>query len=170
MTVLETERLILRRLSDDDAGFMLALMNEPSWLRFIGDRGIRNVVDARAWIRNGPVASYESLGFGLYLVLRKDDSVPIGICGLVKRDALDDVDIGFALMPAFRAQGYAFEAASAVMDYARSTLGLGRILAITSPDNDASSRLLEKVGLRFDRMIRLTAGGPETRLFATAPA
>lgn len=170
MTVLETRRLVLRRLGEADASFMMGLMNEPAWLRFIGDRGIRTLDDARAWIRGGPMASYELRGFGLYLAELKDGMTPIGICGLVKRDGLDHADLGFALLPAFWSQGYAVEAASAVMDYARGTLGLDRVLAITSPDNEASVRVLEKVGLRFEGMIQLTAGGPDTRLFATQSA
>ncbi|HVE65780.1 MAG TPA: GNAT family N-acetyltransferase [Thermoanaerobaculia bacterium] len=165
--VLETERLALRRLTVDDAPFMLRLLNEPSWLRYIGDRGVRTLDDARRYILEGPVAMYERLGFGLYATaLREDDSVPIGICGLVKRAGLDDVDIGFALLPEHWGKGYAYEAASAVMGYAKSVVGLTRIVAITSLDNESSARLLGKIGLRFERLIRLTEGGEEVRLFA----
>lgn len=165
MKVLETDRLILRQMSAEDAEFMLGLLNEPSWLRFIGDRGVRTLEDARAYILKGPVDMYGRLGFGLYLTELKEGGVPIGICGLVKRDFLEDVDIGFALLPAFWGQGYAHEAASAVMDYGKETLGLKRIVAITAPDNQSSIRLLEKLGLKFDRMIRATVDGPEIRLF-----
>lgn len=165
--VLETERLVLRRLTVDDAPFMLGLVNEPSWLRFIGDRGVRTLDDARRYLLEGPIAMYERLGFGLYATtLREDESAPIGICGLVKRDRLEDVDIGFALLPAFWGKGYAHEAASAVMDYARNVVGLRRVVAITSVDNGSSARLLEKIGLRFEKMVRLTEGGEEVRLFA----
>jgi RimJ/RimL family protein N-acetyltransferase len=165
MKVLETDRLVLRRMSVDDAEFELRLLNEPSFLRFIGDRGVRTLEDARAYILKGPVDMYERLGFGLYLAELKEEGVPIGICGLVKRDFLADVDIGFAFLPEFWGQGYASEAASAVMEYAKGALGLKRIVAITNPENHSSIRLLEKLGLKFDRMIRATADGPEIRLF-----
>ena len=146
---------------------MLGLVNEPSWLRFIGDRGVRTLEDARRYLLDGPIAMYERLGFGLYATtLKEDASAPIGICGLVKRDGLDDVDIGFALLPKFWGKGYAHEAAAAVMDYARNVVGLERVVAITSVDNESSARLLERIGLRFERMIRLTPDGEEIRLFA----
>ena len=166
--VLETDRLILRHLSADDAEFVFELVNDPAWLRFIGDRGVRNLDDARDYIRKGPVDSYSRYGFGLYAVERKEGGSPIGICGLVKRDFLEDVDIGFALLPAFRGKGYAREAARATLSYAREVVGLDRIVAITSADNDASGRLLEEIGLRFERMIRISADSPEdVKLFAT---
>jgi RimJ/RimL family protein N-acetyltransferase len=167
--VFETDRLVLRRLSADDAEFVFELVNDPAWLRFIGDRGVRSLDDAREYIRKGPVDSYSRLGFGLYAVERKEGGGPIGICGLVKRDFLDDVDIGFALLPAFRGKGYAREAARATMSYAREVVGLDRIVAISSPDNAASARLLEEIGLRFEKMIRISPDSPEeVRLFATA--
>jgi len=167
--VFETDRLILRRLSTDDAEFILELVNDPAWLRFIGDRGVKTLDDARDYIRKGPIESYARRGFGLYAVERKEGGSPIGICGLVKRDFLEDVDIGFALLPEFRGKGYAHEAARATMSYAREVVGLDRIVAITSPDNDASARLLEKIGLRFERMIRISPDSPEeVRLYASA--
>jgi RimJ/RimL family protein N-acetyltransferase len=166
MKVLETERLILRRLTVEDSGFILELLNDPEWLRFIGDRGVRTVDDARGYILKNLVAMYERLGFGLYLCELKGASVPIGICGLIKRDSLEDVDIGFAFLPAFRGKGYAFESASAVMTYAERTLGLNRLAAITSPDNFVSGKLLEKLGFNFERMIKLSDDGEEVSLFA----
>jgi RimJ/RimL family protein N-acetyltransferase len=166
-TVLVTERLLLRHFSSDDAEFVLKLLNEPSFLRFIGDKGVRNSDDARQYIANGPVASYERNGFGLYLVALEEQESPIGMCGLIKRDGLPDPDIGFAFLPAYWSRGYAFEAAAAVMAYARQTLGLDRILAITSLDNDASGRLLEKIGLRFDRHIKFSAEHEELKLFVS---
>ena len=167
MIILETERLTLRKLSIDDAEFTLELLNEPSFLRYIGDKGVRNLDDARQYILNGPVASYERNGFGLYLVELKENGIPIGISGLVKRDTLPDADIGFAFLPAYWSQGYAVESAAAVMNYAREVLGLTRILAITSPDNEASAKLLNKIGLRFEQMIRLSDDGDEVKLFTT---
>ena len=165
LKVLETDRLILRRLSIDDAEFILQLLNEPSFLRFIGDKGVRTLRDARDYILNGPVDMYNRFGFGLYLTELKDGGVPIGICGLIKRDALEDVDIGFAFLPKFWAKGYAYESASAVMTYGKDVLGLRRIVAITSPDNHASAKLLEKLGLQFERMVRLSEDAEEVRLF-----
>ena len=117
MRVLETDRLILRWMSAGDAPFILELVTEPSWLRFIGDRGVRTPDDAREYIRKGPVDMYARLGFGLYLTERKEDGVPIGICGLLKRESLDDVDLGFANLPRFWGEGYAYEAALAVIAY-----------------------------------------------------
>ncbi len=145
MIIAETDRMFLRRLTVDDAEFVLALLTDPAWLRFIGDKGARTLEDARAYINNGPMAMYERLGFGLFVTERKSDGVPMGMCGLIKRDGLDDVDIGFAFLPAYRGRGYAFEAAAAVMDYGRNIVGLTRIVAITSPDNESSARLLEKL-------------------------
>ena len=144
MFILETERLRLRRLSVDDAEFILRLLNEPSFIHNIGDRGVRTIEDARAYILKGPIASYEKFGFGLLLVEEKETGVPVGICGLLKRDVLEDVDIGYALLPEFWSQGYAFESASAVMSYASEKLGAKRVLAVVNPDNQSSIRLLEK--------------------------
>jgi RimJ/RimL family protein N-acetyltransferase len=167
--ILETDRLRLRRISTDDASFVLELLNEPSWIHFIGDKGVRTIQDARAYIVNGPVAMYSHHGFGLYLTELKDGDIPIGICGLIKREALDDVDIGFALLPVFRGHGYACEAAAAVMAYGREVLGMTRIVAIVSPENGASMKLLRKLGLRFERKIRLKDDAHEIDLYAQAP-
>jgi RimJ/RimL family protein N-acetyltransferase len=166
LTVLETDRLILRRLTAADAEFMFELVNDPSWLRYIGDRGVRNLDDARNYILDGPVAMYDRLGFGLYLVELRDTGAPIGICGVLKRDSLDDVDIGFAFLPRHWGNGYAFESAAAVKAYANEALGLRRLVAITSPDNDASIRVLERIGFRFEKMIRGHGDAEELRLFA----
>lgn len=167
MIILETERLILRHLSSDDAEFILELLNEPSFIRYIGDKGVRNLEDARRYIADGPMKSYEVNGFGLYLVLLKENAAPLGICGPLKRDTLPDPDVGFAFLPAYWKLGYAFESANAVMSYARQVLGMDRILAITSPDNEASERLLGKIGLRFDRLTKLSEESPEVKLFTT---
>lgn len=167
MKVLETDRLIVRWLSIEDARFILQLLNEPSWLRFIGDKGVRNLDDARAYILKGPVEMYSRLGFGLYLVELKEEGCPIGICGLIKRDSLEDVDIGFAFLPKYWGRGYAYEAASAVVAYGRDVLGLKRIVAITSVDNEGSAKLLEKLGLRFERMIKLSNDAEELKLFGS---
>jgi RimJ/RimL family protein N-acetyltransferase len=167
VNVLETDRLVLRWLAVEDAEFILRLVNEPSFIRFIGDKGVRNLDDAREYILNGPVDSYQRNAFGLYLVELKESGAPIGISGLVKRPALTDADIGFAFLPEYWSKGYAVESAAAVLDYAREVLGLGRILAITSLDNDASAKLLGKIGLKFERMVKLSDDGPEIKLFAS---
>lgn len=167
MKIAETERLVLRRLTPDDGQFILELLNDPAWLHFIGDKGVRSLESARDYIRNGPMAMYERYGFGLFLAELKDGAVPIGICGLIKRDALEDVDIGFALLPGFRRKGYAREAASAVLNLGREFFGLKRIVAITASDNVASARLLGRLGLTFERMIRLSPDDAEVRLFGT---
>ena len=166
MKVLETDRLILRQLSTEDAEFILELVNEPSWMRFIGDKGIRTIDDASNYILKGPVASYERFGFGLYLTALKGSGIPIGICGLVKREDLEDPDIGFAFLPRFWGKGYAYESASAVLGFAKSAFGLNRILAITAPDNHSSIRVLEKLGLSFEQMVRFSEGDSELKLFA----
>lgn len=167
MRALETERLVIRRLTLDDAGFILGLLNQPSFLRFIGDKGVRTVRDARAYLRDGPIASYEKNGYGSYLVELKDGSVPIGISGLVKREWLEDADLGFAFLPQFGSKGYAFESARAVLDHGKDVLGMKRIVAITSLDNTASIKLLGKLGLKFEGIIQFPDDGEEVRLFAT---
>lgn len=164
MKILETERLILRLQTTDDAAFILELLNDPSWLQFIGDRCVRTLDDARAYILNGPVRMYEQFGFCLYLVERKEDHAQIGICGLVKRDSLKDVDIGFAFLPKYWSKGYAYEASSAVMLYGKDTLGLTRIVAITTQENQASTSLLEKLGFQFEKLIQLANDPEELKL------
>jgi RimJ/RimL family protein N-acetyltransferase len=166
--VVETERLILRQLSVADAAFMLRLLNEPSFLRYIGDRGVRTLDNARDYILKGPVSSYQRLGFGLYLVELKSDGVAIGICGLVKRESLPDVDVGFAFLPEYWSKGYAVESAAAVLNYARDVAGLKRVVAITSRENAGSISLLKKIGFEFERLITLPGNAEEINLFATA--
>jgi RimJ/RimL family protein N-acetyltransferase len=155
LLVLETDRLLLRWLSLEDFEFIRRLVNEPSFIQNIGDRGVRNDDDARSYIRNGPIASYEQFGFGLYLVQLKNSSTPIGICGLLKRESFDFPDLGYALLPEYWSKGYALEAASSVLNLARNELGLQRVLAIVNADNLASIRLLEKCGFHFENAVRL---------------
>lgn len=165
--VIETPRLQLRQLSVDDAEFILRLLNEPSFIQNIGDRGVRTVDDARGYIVKGPITSYEKFGFGLWMIETKSPSTPIGICGLLKREVLDDVDIGYALLPEFWSHGYALESASAVVSYAREKLGLKRVVAVTNSNNQSSIRLLEKMGFKYERMVQLSEGAPEIQLLAT---
>ena len=168
MQVLETKRLNLRWLGVDDADFIVELLNDHSFIRFIGDKGVRTLDDARNYILNGPVASYEQFGFGLYATDLKETRVPIGICGILKRDTLPHPDIGFAFLPAYWNKGYAYEASAAVLEHARKNLGMDRLLAITKPDNEASVKLLVKLGLRFDRLIKLSKDADEVKLFTDA--
>jgi ribosomal-protein-alanine N-acetyltransferase len=149
--VLQTERLTLRCLEAADAPFMLALLNDPAWIRYIGDRGVRTVEAARAYLEERMISMYARLGFGLWMVEVRGDPRPAGICGLVKRDTLPEVDLGFAFMPEFRGRGYAFESALAVREHATGALGLQRLLAITSPANADSIRLLERLGFAHER-------------------
>lgn len=165
MKVLDTNRLTLRWLTLKDALFILELLNEPSWLKYIGDKGVKTLADAQNYIQQGPVAMYGKLGFGLYLVELRCNQDAIGICGFLKRDSLDDVDIGFAFLPKFWGKGYAFESASAVIGYGRTVLGFSQILAITSPENHPSGRLLEKLGFRFQRLINSHNSGETLKLY-----
>jgi RimJ/RimL family protein N-acetyltransferase len=165
MKILETPRLSLRQMSVDDAEFMLALLNDPSWLRFIGDRGVCTLDDARNYILQGAMANYARLGYGFYLVELKEAGIAIGMCGLAKRDYLDHADIGFAFLPAYCGQGYAFEAAAATLQYAQRQLHLPRILATTRLDNLSSSKLLEKLGMRLDKIIMHPDGDRELKLY-----
>lgn len=153
MNIIETERLVLRRQTLKDAAFILALMNDPAWLRYIGDRGVRTLEEARAYIQAGALEMYDRHGFGLYLMELKGERTPIGLCGLVKRDTLDDVDLGFALAREYRGKGYAREAAAVTVAYARDTVGLRRLVAIVAPDNADSMRLLAGLGFSFERLI-----------------
>jgi len=147
--ILDTARLRLRTLDTGDAAFYLDLVNQPSWLRFIPDRGIRTLETARAAIVDGPMLMQQRLGHSIYLVERTADGAAIGLCGLIKRDSLPAVDIGYGFLPAYCGQGYAGEAAAAVLAYARDTLRLPCLLGITDPDNHVSGHLLVKLGLRL---------------------
>ena len=153
--MLHTERLKISELSYDDCDFIFALLNEPAFKRFIGDRNIRTLDDARAYLRNGPIDSYVTNGFGLFKVSLSEDAIPIGICGLVKRDHLELPDLGFAFLEKHWANGYACESSLAVIEHARTHLGLGQLLAIVNEDNESSIGLLKKLGFRFDEMVLL---------------
>lgn len=170
MAVLDTARLALRLATTDDAAFVLRLLNEPSFLKYIGDRGVRTLDDARSYIEQRLIASYETNGFGLWVVERKTEPGPIGISGLVKRDTLPEPDIGFAFLPEFWRHGYAFESADAVMRFAAETLHLHRVLAIANPDNAGSIMILEKLGMHFEAEITLSPNAAPVRLYARALA
>lgn len=164
--ILATERLDLRELDGDDEAFMLALLNDTAFIEHIGDRGVRSLDQARAYVQAGPMASYAQHGFGLYAVVERMTRQPVGICGLLRRPTLDDVDIGFAFLPAFRALGYARESAQAVLGHAHAVLGIRRVVAIVAPGNAASARLLERLGFRFERLFRHGESDEELRLFS----
>lgn len=166
MFALQTERLTLTELTKDDAEFILELVNTPGWLQYIGDRGVKTIDDAVKYINNGPMQSYKEHGFGLWKMTRSEDKTPIGICGLIKRDTLDDVDIGFAMLPEFEKQGYAFEAAQASLLFGQNEKGVKKVVAITVEENERSIRLLEKLGLLFEKKIRLEGEEEELMLFS----
>ena len=165
MTSLITNRLILEEFVVEDAPFILELLNDPAFLRFIGDRHVRTIADAEEYILHRLRPDYERFGFGFYITRLNENRVPIGLCGLVKRDRLEDVDVGFAFLPAYRGDGYAFEAAAAVIDYGINQHHLTRIIAVTDPDNTKSIRLLEKLGLSYEKNI-IWDDGFELKQFA----
>jgi RimJ/RimL family protein N-acetyltransferase len=151
---LTTDRLTLRRLIIADAPFMLVLLNSPLWLRFIGDRNVHTADEARQYIENGAMSSYEQYGFGTYWVGLRETGEAIGTCGLHRRDTLPDIDLGFAFLPGFEGKGYGYEAASAVLTHATNELKLTRLTAFCNPENRASIGLIEKLGFRFERQIQ----------------
>lgn len=165
MHILDTARLRLRTLTLDDAAIYLEVLNTPLFIRWIGDRHIRTEAQAREALVVGPLSMQSMRGFSLYLVERKSDGAAIGMCGLIKRDTLDDVDLGYAYLPEYAGQGYASEAAAGVLLHAKS-LGLTRVVAITSPGNAASDAVLRRVGMRFEKMVKLTPEDTGTQLFA----
>lgn len=154
--ILETERLVLKEFTIDDADFILNLLNTPGWLQYIGDKNVRTPEDAVSYLENGPIKSYKENGFGLWMLLLKNRNTPIGMCGLINRDSLDDIDIGFALLPEYSNLGYGYEIAQATMNYANDTLGIKKIVAITNSNNISSIKLLNKLGLQFEKKIKLS--------------
>ncbi len=163
---LLTDRLHLRRFTPDDADLMLAVWNDPDVVEHVGDRGIRTVDEARVALENGILSMYSSLGYGPYCVTLQDSLERIGVCGLFKRDNLGDPDIGFGLLPAYRRDGLAREAAVAVLAEARDVFGFGRVAAIVSPENEASVRLIEKLGLTYEGPIRMPGDEEDVSLYA----
>lgn len=165
MTIIQTERLRLRALTVDDAPFYLRLLSDRSFIDNIGDKGVHTLAAARVALADGPCKMQAERGYSLYLVERSSDGAPIGMCGVIKRDTLPDPDIGYALLPAYWGQGYAYEAGAAVVAHARGALALPRLLGITSPQNTASNQLLRKLGLEFWQCAPLTPDGPQTNLY-----
>lgn len=163
--MIETERLLLRRFTEDDAEFIFNLLNEPDWIKYIGDKGIKTIEDAKKYIEHSLIKMYNDLGFGLYIVILKEYGIPIGMCGLVKRNGLEDVDLGFAFLKDFTGKGYGYESARAVMIYAKTELNISRLAAITTTDNHASENLLLKLGFQFDLLTKLSQDADPLKLF-----
>ena len=163
--MIETERLRIRPLAPPDASFIVLLLNDPAFLRYIGDRGVRTEQDAVAYIENGPAASHARYGFGLSAVEGREDRTLMGMCGLLQRDELEAPDLGFAFLPPFRRRGFAREAADAVLGDASARLGITRVLAITQPDNAPSMALLDRLGFQFERLMRKGPADPELRVY-----
>lgn len=163
--MLETERLLLREFTTGDTAFILELVNSAGWLQYIGDRNIKSVEQAKAYLENGPIKSYRENGFGLCLVERKDDAKAIGMCGLLKREYLDTPDMGFAFLPEFNGNGYAYEIAIATVAYAKNKLKISTVSAITMANNEKSIKLLEKMGFSFKKTIFLPTGKEELHLY-----
>lgn len=168
--MLVTRRLQLREFQLDDDGFIVELLNDPEWLRFIGDRGVRDEAGARRYLESGPLASYAAHGFGLWCVEKRTSGERMGMCGLLRRDSLPDVDVGFAFLPRYRGLGYAREAAEASLEYGFGALRLGRIVAVTSLENLRSRRVLEGLGMRFEEEIEFGPGGERVALFGMSAA
>ena len=163
--ILRTERLIIRKLTFDDSLFIVQLLNSPGWLKYIGDRGVKTEEDAKLYLQNGPLLSYEKYGFGLYLVMLLETGDPIGMCGILKRENLEHPDLGFAFLPEFTGKGYAYEAANAVIQFAGQRLEIKTLLAITLPENLNSIKLLEKVGMKYDGVVKSHDGKDNLNLY-----
>lgn len=155
MIITETDRIRVCHLSESDAEFIFKLLNTPGWMKFIGNKNVHSVPDAENYIRNGPLNSYKDKGFGLYVVKLKKENISAGICGLIKRDFLEDIDLGFAFLPEYEGKGYAYESLSAVLNHAKKDLGISKLSAITDKDNYRSIKLLIKTGFIYDRKIFL---------------
>ncbi|MBE9102588.1 GNAT family N-acetyltransferase [Vacuolonema iberomarrocanum] len=166
MKILDTDRLTLRQVSLEDAEFIFRLLNEPSWLQYIGDKNVRNLNDAETYIRNVLMKMYSQHGFGLFLVEHKTDQTAIGLCGLIKRKELEDVDLGFAFLSKYWGKGYAMEAALAIVDYGRRVHNLSTVVAITLPNNYRSLNLLKKLGFKFKQTIHLGSGSEKLELYS----
>jgi len=164
--MLQTKRLTLSRLTYDDTDFIFELVNEPTFKRYIGDKGVRTLDDAREYLREGPIGSYARHGFGLFLVRRTDSGENTGICGLVKRAEFDDPDLGFAFLERHWSNGFALESSLAVLDYGKETLGLQRVIAMADQDNRSSLHLLEKLGFKYERMVGMAGDSEEVCQYA----
>lgn len=167
-TDLETARTLLRRFTEDDAAFVLELVNDEAFLRHIGDRGVRTLDDARAYIRGGPLASYRTYGYGPFLVELRETGQAIGLCGYYRRDALEHPDLGFAFLRPYRGQGLGYECAAWALGHGFEVLDFERVVAMVSPGNHVSQGLLRKLGFVFERQMRMSADADEVALFTVS--
>jgi RimJ/RimL family protein N-acetyltransferase len=165
MTFIHTDRLEIRYITGEDFHFIFRLLNEPSWIQYIGDKGIKTEDDAKNYIQTGPLQMYKDFGFGLYLVTLKENAAPIGLCGLIKRPSLENIDLGYAFLPEYTGKGYALEATKAVIHYAKDQLELDKLVAITTIDNSKSENVLLKLGFSFHSLIKENKGSKELKLF-----
>ena len=166
MILAETNRLVISKISLDDAPFFMKLVNTPNWLKYIGDRNLKTIQDTETYLTNGILKSYKELGFGFYKLQTKVDNTSIGICGLVKREQLEDVDFGFAFLPEFEGQGYGYEASTAIIDKAVEIFNIKKLLAITLPINSNSIKLLSKLGFIYEKRVKPFEDDEELLLFA----
>jgi RimJ/RimL family protein N-acetyltransferase len=163
--ILETDRLRLREFNIDDYPFIIELLNTPGWLKFIGDRNVRTAEQAKNYLENGPLKSYKTHGYGLSMVERREDGMPVGMCGILNRDTLEYPDIGFAFLPSHNGKGYALEIVAALLHHADEKIGLPVIAAIVVPDNSKSISLLEKTGFTFEKVVSLPGSEEQLSLF-----
>jgi len=167
MIIAETNRLIISKFTKEDAPFFLELVNTPNWIKYIGDRNLKTIEDAEDYLENGSIKSYKEFGFGFYkLQLKNNNLITIGTCGLVKREELDDVDIGFAMLPEYEGKGFGYESSVEVLNIAKHTFNLKKVVAITLPTNKSSIQLLEKLGLSFEKKVKPFEDDDELLLFA----
>jgi RimJ/RimL family protein N-acetyltransferase len=167
MDIFETERLVIKQATLNDSNFFFRLLNSPNWIEFIGDRGIKTEEDARTYIRNSLIDSYEKRGYGLYKMCLRENEVPIGICGFLKRDYLENVDIGFAVLPEYEGKGYTLEASKSMLEFGKLKLNMDTILAITTKENIKSRSLLQKIGLTEVGKIKPNEKEEELLLYST---
>jgi [ribosomal protein S5]-alanine N-acetyltransferase len=165
MTLIDTNRLAIRYITEEDFHFIFRLLNEPSWIKYIGDKGIKTEDDAKNYIHTGPLQMYKDFGLGLLLVTLKENAVPIGLCGLIKRPSLENIDLGYAFLPEYTGKGYAFEATKAVIQFGKEQLSIDKIVAITTIDNLNSEKVLLKLGFSFDSLIKENNDSEELKLF-----
>ncbi|NJM26337.1 MAG: GNAT family N-acetyltransferase [Bacteroidia bacterium] len=167
MTVLTTSRLVLREFGIEDATFIIELLNSPGWLQYIGDRNVKTIEQAVAYLNEGPLRTYREFGFGLSCVTIKETGEPIGMCGLLRRGNLDHPDVGYAFLSAYHGQGYAEEIVGAMLVHARTYHRFSTIYAITLPNNSASIRLLEKLKMRYVKTLEYPGSFEQLSLYST---
>ncbi len=165
MTLITTDRLVLREFDLEDASFILELVNDQGWLENIGDKNVHSIEDAEQYLLSGPIRSYQENGYGLYMVELKLTNIAVGMCGLVKRDCFKSPDVGFAFVPEYRGLGFASEAGRSVLKYAKSQLSLNRVIGVTSMNNVGSMKALEKMGMQYDSLVSMPGYDEKSRLF-----